>query len=131
MDMIDAHKIVSKFGSPHARRCGAKTRSAARCRNLAVRGMKRCRMHGGKSLIGIAHPNHKHGLYSKHCLLGMMLRAEIAAERRRVRTERKINHILAQERLERERQQRVELAKMPKWNVENLMALAGRPHTSR
>lgn len=29
--------------------CGAKTRSGAPCRNLAMRGKRRCRMHGGAS----------------------------------------------------------------------------------
>ncbi len=30
-------------------RCGARTRSGALCRAPAVRGKRRCRMHGGKS----------------------------------------------------------------------------------
>lgn len=44
--------------------CGAKTRSGVPCQNAPM-GNGRCRMHGGKSLSGIAHPNYKHGRYSK------------------------------------------------------------------
>ncbi len=104
------------------RLCGARTRSGMACKAWAMRN-GRCAKHGGKSLFGIAHPNYKHGLYSKYCPSGAMRRAVIRTEKRRERTERKINRILAQEKLERERQQRIELAKSPPWNVENLMAL--------
>src|SRR3546814_7139697 len=33
----------------NASRCGARTRSGAECRSPAVRGKRRCRMHGGNS----------------------------------------------------------------------------------
>ena len=37
-------------GNPlNAPRCGAKTRKGAPCKGPAVRGKKRCRMHGGKN----------------------------------------------------------------------------------
>lgn len=50
--------------TPHAI-CGAKTRSGGTCKQ---KGMPngRCRMHGGKSLSGIASPTYKTGRYSKH-----------------------------------------------------------------
>jgi hypothetical protein len=44
--------------------CGAKTRSGGLCKNAPIGDTGRCRMHGGKSLSGIAHPNYKHGPYS-------------------------------------------------------------------
>lgn len=44
--------------------CGAKTREGGRCKNRAVFGGQRCRMHGGKTPRGAAHPNTKHGRYS-------------------------------------------------------------------
>lgn len=44
--------------------CGAKTRNGGACPNPPVKGSKRCRMHGGKSLKGIAHPNFKTGRWS-------------------------------------------------------------------
>lgn len=45
--------------------CGAKTRSGKPCkRSPTYQG--RCHLHGGKSLPGIAHPNYKHGWYSKY-----------------------------------------------------------------
>ena len=59
-------------------------------------------MHGGKSLAGIAHPNYKHGLYSKHCILGRMLRAEIKEAKRREKLEIKIARILESDRAARE-----------------------------
>ena len=37
-------------GNPlNARKCGAKTRSGAPCKGPAVRGKRRCRMHGGNN----------------------------------------------------------------------------------
>ena len=45
--------------------CGARTRSGAPCKNLAMYPAGRCRLHGGKSLRGLASPRYKHGRYSK------------------------------------------------------------------
>ena len=53
------------------RTCGAKTRSGGRCKNLAMHPAGRCRMHGGKSLRGLASPRYKHGKYSKDTLTKM------------------------------------------------------------
>lgn len=48
--------------------CGARTRKGTACKlipgEMCVGG--RCKFHGGRSLHGTAHPNFKHGLYSKH-----------------------------------------------------------------
>lgn len=52
---------------PHAKRCGAKTRSGNPCKNGAMAN-GRCRMHGGKS-TGAPKKNQnskKHGFYSKY-----------------------------------------------------------------
>jgi hypothetical protein len=35
------------------------------CKSAPISDTGRCQMHGGKSLSGIAHPNYKHGRYSK------------------------------------------------------------------
>jgi len=51
---------------PHARACGAKTRSSEPCRNLPVTGATRCRMHGGATPSGIASPHFRTGRHSKH-----------------------------------------------------------------
>lgn len=67
---------------PHESSCGARTRSGGKCRRKPTPGRTRCNLHGGKFLFGIAHPNYKHGLYSKHCLIGVMLRARIKAAKR-------------------------------------------------
>lgn len=44
--------------------CGARTRSGEPCKTIAMKN-GRCRMHGGKSLSGIASGSFKHGRYSK------------------------------------------------------------------
>ena len=46
--------------------CTAKSkRSGQPCRNKPVTGRTVCRMHGGKSRRGIAHPNYQTGRYAK------------------------------------------------------------------
>jgi len=45
--------------------CGAKTRRGSACRRAPMRN-GRCSNHGGKSLAWFAHPNYKHGRYSKY-----------------------------------------------------------------
>jgi hypothetical protein len=48
-------------------RCGAKIRSGGSCRSPAVRGKRRCRMHGGAPQSGAAKGNRnalKHGLFT-------------------------------------------------------------------
>ena len=48
-------------------RCGAKTRCGEACRAPAMRGKRRCRMHGGATQSGAPRGNrnaHKHGLFS-------------------------------------------------------------------
>ena len=59
-------------------RCGAKTRSGGACRSPAVRGRKRCRMHGGAPGSGAPKANQnarKHGRFTR----------DAVAERRRIR----------------------------------------------
>jgi hypothetical protein len=54
----------SMMSSP---RCGARTRSGKLCMSAAVRGKKRCRMHGGAFGSGAPLGNKnalKHGLYT-------------------------------------------------------------------
>lgn len=64
--------------------CGAKTRSGSPCNNPPVKGGRRCRMHGGKSLKGTDSPTWKHGLYSKYA--GESLK-EVLAELEDISTE--------------------------------------------
>jgi hypothetical protein len=48
-------------------RCGAKTRAGGSCRAPAVRGKRRCRMHGGARGSGAPLGNHnarRHGLFT-------------------------------------------------------------------
>ena len=51
-------------GDPMRRWCGAKTRAGGACRGAAMAN-RRCRMHGGATPAGVAHPGFKHGRYSK------------------------------------------------------------------
>jgi hypothetical protein len=53
------------------RRCGAKTRCGGACRSPAVRGRKRCRMHGGAPGSGAPRANQnarKHGLFTRDAI---------------------------------------------------------------
>jgi hypothetical protein len=45
--------------------CGAKTSSGGTCKR-AARPNGRCNLHGGKNLAGAAHPQFKHGRYSRY-----------------------------------------------------------------
>lgn len=48
-------------------RCGAKTRQGGGpCQKYPVRGSKRCRLHGGASLVGTASGTYVHGRNSRH-----------------------------------------------------------------
>ena len=52
-------------------RCGAKIRSGGLCRSPAVRGKKRCRMHGGAPGSGAPRANQnarQHGLFTKDAI---------------------------------------------------------------
>ncbi len=44
-----------------APRCYARTRRGTLCQAPACVGRRRCRMHGGHSLQGAAHPRYQHG----------------------------------------------------------------------
>jgi hypothetical protein len=54
-----------------SRRCGARTRRDGACRSPAVRGKKRCRMHGGTKGSGAPRANQnarKHGLVTRDAI---------------------------------------------------------------
>jgi hypothetical protein len=60
-----ARNTVAMLASP---RCGAKTRAGEACRSPAMRGKRRCRMHGGPVKSGAPRGNRnarKHGLFTK------------------------------------------------------------------
>jgi hypothetical protein len=59
-----ARHARNTHGMHSAPRCGAKTRKGSACEAPAIRGKKRCRMHGGK---GSGAPV-KHGLYTRESL---------------------------------------------------------------
>jgi hypothetical protein len=64
---------------PEDRRCTAKAKSTQeRCGLRAEPGFKVCRYHGGKSLVGPAAPNYKHGGYSRVMPTRMLQRYEEA-----------------------------------------------------
>ncbi len=63
-----APKTLQLMTSP---RCGAKTRAGGSCRAGAVRGRKRCRMHGGAKGSGGQKRNRnarRHGLFTKDAI---------------------------------------------------------------
>ena len=54
-------------------RCGARTRSGSSCRSPAVKGKRRCRMHGGAAGSGARECNRNalsHGRYTAEALEG-------------------------------------------------------------
>jgi uncharacterized protein YjcR len=58
-------------------RCGAKTRAGGSCRSAAVRGKRRCRMHGGAHESGAPKGNRnalRHGRFAR----------DVIAERERI-----------------------------------------------
>ena len=48
--------------------CGAKLRKKPGrfCKSPPIKGKRRCRLHGGRSLAGVAHGSFKHGRYSRY-----------------------------------------------------------------
>jgi hypothetical protein len=66
-------------------RCGAKTRSGGACRAPAVRGKRRCRMHGGAPGSGAPQANRnvrKHGRFTGDAIVeGKLIRALLAEAR--------------------------------------------------
>jgi uncharacterized protein YjcR len=75
-----------------SRRCGAKTRCGGACRAPAVRGRKRCRMHGG------AHGSHaptgnqnarKHGLFARDAIAEQREIQALLSEARKILDEMK------------------------------------------
>jgi len=63
-----ARNIRPMLASP---RCGAKTRRGVACGSPAVRGKKRCRMHGGAPGSGAPTANQnarKHGLFTRRAI---------------------------------------------------------------
>jgi len=61
-------------------RCGAKTRSGEPCKRRKSIGRTRCKMHGGGSPIGSAHPSYRTGRYSRYLPFGLAEKFEQALE---------------------------------------------------
>jgi hypothetical protein len=59
------------------RKCGARTRAGGRCEQPSMRN-GRCRMHGGKSPTGLAHPRTVTGRYSRDMPTRMLSRFQDA-----------------------------------------------------
>ena len=77
MRQADVARRVSNMA--RAPRCGAKTRAGHPCRQAAVRGRGRCRMHGGakgSGALGKRNGNFRHGLHTRKA---KMIRAEMRA----------------------------------------------------
>ncbi|MHC2465177.1 HGGxSTG domain-containing protein [Bradyrhizobium embrapense] len=73
-------------------RCGAKTRSGGACRAPAVRGKKRCRMHGGAKGSGAPRANRnarKHGRFTRDAIEERREIRELLGEVRKVLEELK------------------------------------------
>jgi hypothetical protein len=67
--------------------CGARNRQGEPCRAPAMKGKKRCRLHGGKSLSGKAHGRYKHGHWTKESIEERRRFSELLKEARRLLVE--------------------------------------------
>jgi hypothetical protein len=73
-----------------ALRCGAKTRSGRPCRSPAVRGKRRCRMHGGAAGTGAPRGNRnafKTGLHTKEAIVDREALSALIRQSRRFLSE--------------------------------------------
>lgn len=70
-------------------RCGARTRSGTPCKNPAVRGKRRCRMHGGRS-TGAKTPEGLAKLRDQHWKHGRSTTAAKAEAKRRAQVGREV-----------------------------------------
>jgi hypothetical protein len=69
---------VPRYHVKGALLCNGHTAPGVLCEGIAIRGKKKCRKHGGRSLSGMASPTYKHGRYSKDLLAGMAARVDEA-----------------------------------------------------
>ncbi len=73
-------------------RCGAKIRSGDSCRSPAVRGKRRCRMHGGAPGSGAPRANQnarKHGRFTGEAIAGRRRIQALLGEARKLLQEMK------------------------------------------
>jgi hypothetical protein len=76
------HPMVERLN--RAPRCGARTRGGSPCRSPAVKGKRRCRMHGGRG-SGAPEGNRnalKHGAWSAEALAWRRRVSELLREAR-------------------------------------------------
>jgi ribosomal protein L32 len=81
MRQADIARRVSNLNK--APRCGARTRAGHPCRQAAVKGRARCRMHGGAKgsggPMGECNGNFKHGHYTRESMeMRKTIRAKIS-----------------------------------------------------
>lgn len=76
--VVDDDPMPEAAGSPRPLedRCAAKLRKSDQrfgmtryCTEFPIQGRNRCRLHGGKTLRGVAHPGYKHGRSSRYASL--------------------------------------------------------------
>jgi hypothetical protein len=68
-------------------RCGAKIRAGGSCRAPAVRGKRRCRMHGGAPRSSAPRRNRnarKHGLFARDAIAGRKQVQALLADARKL-----------------------------------------------
>jgi hypothetical protein len=103
-------------GSGAGDKCGAKTRAGTPCERFPVPGRTRCKLHGGASPRGVAHPRFQHGVYSACPFSGLEEKRRRRAEKAKRRLVRKL------EKIEREYEALVAAAE-----ARRALGLRGRP----
>jgi len=72
---------ATRFGADWpGRRCGAKTRAGGACQNPAIKGRRRCKLHGGRS-TGPRTPEGKAWAAAAHTKHGRRSKAHVARVR--------------------------------------------------
>lgn len=63
----DRETLRANYDNSAKPKCGAHSRRTGEpCKNFPIKGRDRCKFHGGKSPMGIAHPNFKSGKLSRY-----------------------------------------------------------------
>jgi hypothetical protein len=100
-------------------KCGARTRAGSPCERFPAPGRTRCKLHGGASPRGIAHPRFQHGAYSA-CPFNPFSGLEEKRRRQAEKAKRRLMRRL--EKIEREYE-----ALVAKAEARRALRLRGRP----
>ena len=89
LDSSIRHEYLKDMALSDAAQCTARSKSTQqKCKNPAVTGSTKCRLHGGKSPRGVNAGNFKHGKWSKHMPSELLDKYQEALEDEQLNTTR-------------------------------------------